>query len=379
LLMAILPWLPPIRTACNSLTAKASRRRNNRYERPTGLKGSSRPFDKGRTIMPQPPRRRATTIVLLLFLSGSGGAFYSHSTASEQPAGSARRTAAGLRASAAQKPTPQTQTVERAVVAEDAAEPAVPSVSQAASREQFNRTVFGPKSRPAPARVSPPDAFVPDAAKPAMPDADELPPILPAEPQELPQHRLAQQPTRIPPPAPMPPNPRRTTEAVPPPKVDAEKDVAKLPKFEPPLLTPIGAVQTSIAPPGADMPPDFAAYAQPGPPQELAVPGELPRTSAPFYSTPRVADFTHRPLYFEEKALERNGRTIGLAQPVASFVHFFATVPALPYKMGEKPPSTPMYTGNGVNLPSDHVTVRDRVRGVMTAAGTAIGLSAILP
>lgn len=224
---------------------------------------------------------------------------------------------------------------------------------------------------------------------------DPLPAILPAaEPQELAPLKVALQPV------PMPPRGSQarsapTIETLPQPVVPAAPSFIsapqadelpadrqkedKHPPFKPLELKSIGNVSTSIVPEGNDMPRNYAALVEPGPPQELALPGEPPRTSAPFYSTPRVADFTHRPLYFEEKALERNGRNIGLAQPLVSFVHFFGTIPALPYKMGEKPPSTPMYTGNGVNLPSDHATVRERVRGVMSAAGTAVGLNAILP
>lgn len=365
--------------------------------------------------MTQLPRRRATTIVLLLLISGSGGAFYSHSTASEQPGRSARRTAAGLRGeqprpvphptadAAAQpvQPAPvepsavEPSVVERAVVADDAVERAEPSVSQAAARDQFNRTVFGPKPKAAPRRATPPDAFVPAASNPIRRDAEPLPTVLPvAEPKQLAPLKVALQPKPMPPQSPpAPPAPKIETltqpeaaqepRIIPAPQADelpsGPSNKKGLPPFQPLEFQSIRKATTSIVPEGTDMPHNFAAFAQPGPPQELALPGEPPRTSAPFYSTPRVADFTHRPLYFEEKALERNGRTIGLAQPLVSFVHFFGTVPALPYKMGEKPPSTPMYTGDGVNLPSDHATVRQRVRGVMSAAGTAVGLNAILP
>lgn len=359
--------------------------------------------------MTQIPRRRATTIVLLLLISGSGGAFYSHSTASEQPGRSARRTAAGLRgeqprpvphptADAAAQPVQpsavEPSVVERAVVAQDAVERAEPSVSQAAARDQFNRTVFGPKPKTTPRRAAPPDAFVPVASNPIRRDSEPLPAIVPvAEPQQLAPLKVALQPKPMPPqrpPAPPMPKIETLTQPVAPaePRIIPAPQADELPSdlskkkraaFEPLAFTSIGQATTSIAPEGNGLPEDYAALAQPGPAQELALPGEPPRTSAPFYSTPRVADFTHRPLYFEEKALERNGRTIGLAQPLVSFVHFFGTVPALPYKMGEKPPSTPMYTGDGVNLPSDHATVRQRVRGVMSAAGTAVGLNAILP
>lgn len=152
-----------------------------------------------------------------------------------------------------------------------------------------------------------------------------------------------------------------------------------VPAFVPLQLSGIDAVTTSISAPAGEMPRNFAALAQSDGPQDLAPPGEGIRVTAPFYSTPRVADFTFRPLYFEERALERNGRSIGILQPGLSFVHFFGTVPMLPYKMGANPPSRPQFTGNGIDLPSDHLSWRDRFRGVMTASGFAIGLSAALP
>ena len=312
--------------------------------------------------------RRATTIAWLLIVSGAGVILDSHSTAAEPSHGSVRRTAAGQRAE--------------------------PSVSRSAASEQFNRTVFGPRPKAAPPRVVPADQFVPTAHQPPQPTTDALPGILPAdEPQEV-----ALQPNPLPPkyltppsspPAALPP-PRRIAEPLAPaaPRMISQPQASEIvpvpdeddetPAFKPPKFTPIGDVSTSIDTQGK-LPRNYAAVTEHAASQQLAPPGELPRTSAPFYSTPRVADFTHRPLYFEEKALERNGRTIGLAQPLVSFVHFFGTVPLLPYKMGEKPPSTPMYTGDGIHLPSDNATVRQRVRGVMTAAGTAVGLNAILP
>lgn len=149
--------------------------------------------------------------------------------------------------------------------------------------------------------------------------------------------------------------------------------------FTPLNLSSIGRATTSITPPAGELPRNLAALAQPSEPQPLAQPGEPPRVTAPYYSTPRVPDFTHRPLYFEERALERNGRTIGVLQPGLSAAHFFGTIPLLPYKMGAQPPSRPMYTGNGIDPPSDHLSVRDRVRGVMTEAGVVLGLNYILP
>lgn len=56
------------------------------------------------------------------------------------------------------------------------------------------------------------------------------------------------------------------------------------------------------------------------------------------------SSFYHRPLYFEETNLERNGFNIGLAQPALSAAHFFATIPALPYLATVYRPNEPIYT-----------------------------------
>jgi hypothetical protein len=52
----------------------------------------------------------------------------------------------------------------------------------------------------------------------------------------------------------------------------------------------------------------------------------------------------HKPLYFEERALERYGHTVGHFQPLVSGAMFFGTLPILPYKMGMHSPWECMYT-----------------------------------
>jgi hypothetical protein len=53
----------------------------------------------------------------------------------------------------------------------------------------------------------------------------------------------------------------------------------------------------------------------------------------------------HKPLYFEDVALERYGHAWNpVVQPFMSAAHFFGSVPLLPYKMGLTPPNECMYT-----------------------------------
>ena len=64
-------------------------------------------------------------------------------------------------------------------------------------------------------------------------------------------------------------------------------------------------------------------------------------------------NFVHRPLYFEETQLERYGNRLPL-QSIRSGLHFFSTIPILPYKMGADHPNECQYT-YGTYRPGDCV------------------------
>ena len=58
----------------------------------------------------------------------------------------------------------------------------------------------------------------------------------------------------------------------------------------------------------------------------------------------KASSLCHKPLYFEEVGLERYGHSLNpLVQPIFSGVHFFATIPLLPYMMGVYPPNECQY------------------------------------
>ncbi|MEM9352795.1 MAG: hypothetical protein AAGA92_07260 [Planctomycetota bacterium] len=82
-------------------------------------------------------------------------------------------------------------------------------------------------------------------------------------------------------------------------------------------------------------------------PFECGLGSELyePRQWPQITYTWKAANLCHKPLYFEQVALERYGHTFGFyAQPLLSGVHFFGTLPILPYKMGLKTPNECVYT-----------------------------------
>lgn len=92
----------------------------------------------------------------------------------------------------------------------------------------------------------------------------------------------------------------------------------------------------------------------------------------------------HRPLYFEEVNLERHGYTRShCLQPVLSGAHFFAAVPALPYKMAAQCPRECVYTlGHyrpGSCVPWRPVWPPCECKAAAAQAGVAVGLIFLIP
>jgi hypothetical protein len=154
---------------------------------------------------------------------------------------------------------------------------------------------------------------------------------------------------------------------------------SQVPVSQPVTLTPIGRLSTNVVAPPGELPRNYAAEILDVQIREIEAPSDVIRVTAPFYSTPRAAGFQHRPLYFEERALEREGRNYGLLQPAVSGAKFFATLPILPYKMGAQPQPRILSTGDGIDPPGDHITHRDRLRGAVAEAVTATGLIFAIP
>jgi hypothetical protein len=68
-----------------------------------------------------------------------------------------------------------------------------------------------------------------------------------------------------------------------------------------------------------------------------------PRHWSPLTYTWKATALCHKPLYFEERMLERYGHTAGHFQPLISGALFFGTLPILPYRMGMHSPWECMY------------------------------------
>lgn len=92
----------------------------------------------------------------------------------------------------------------------------------------------------------------------------------------------------------------------------------------------------------------------------------------------------HRPLYFEEVNLERHGYTTSSClQPVISGAHFFAVIPALPYKMAVDPPrsciSTLGYYRPGSRAPRRWHGLPLEAGAVTAETAAAAGLILLFP
>jgi hypothetical protein len=91
----------------------------------------------------------------------------------------------------------------------------------------------------------------------------------------------------------------------------------------------------------------------------------------------KASALCHKPLYFEDAALERYGHSWGpCLDPFVSGAHFFGTLPALPYCMGLHPPNECMYAlghyrpGNCAPYMIPPVPLSLRAAAVQTAATT---------
>ncbi|MGD9632607.1 MAG: hypothetical protein AB7G28_05840 [Pirellulales bacterium] len=98
----------------------------------------------------------------------------------------------------------------------------------------------------------------------------------------------------------------------------------------------------------------------------------------------KASAICHKPLYFEDEALERYGHSWGpYLDPLVSGAHFFTKLPVLPYCMGVHPPNECMYAlGHyrpGNCAPYMIPPVPLSCRGAVFEAGAVVGAAAVLP
>ena len=126
--------------------------------------------------------------------------------------------------------------------------------------------------------------------------------------------------------------------------------------------------------PGEDYPHECALESEPLKPREWPLLTYSWKASA----------LCHKPLYFEQVRLERYGHSWGpYVQPIMSGVHFFGTVPVLPYKMGIRTPSECVYALGYYRPGSCAPYMIDPVpftwRAALFQTGAVTGVAAAIP
>jgi hypothetical protein len=106
---------------------------------------------------------------------------------------------------------------------------------------------------------------------------------------------------------------------------------------DPTIRKPLSAIGVNVAPSEGELPPNAAAALYGG--QEI-----VPRAEHDTLFFWQATNLCHRPTYFEQDYLERDGRSFGPLQPVVSGVQFFGSVPLLPFRMVRQPPCRCNYT-----------------------------------
>ncbi len=107
-------------------------------------------------------------------------------------------------------------------------------------------------------------------------------------------------------------------------------------------IKPLSATRTNIKPPSGEMPTDYART-QFGS-DAVVIGGSLadrrPVDMVYFWDATALC---YQPIYFDDVNLERYGYSHGVLEPFAGAIHFFGTIPILPYKMGMHPPRECVY------------------------------------
>ena len=108
------------------------------------------------------------------------------------------------------------------------------------------------------------------------------------------------------------------------------------------------------------------------------------RGGEPMHVAWAASGLCHKPLYFEERGLERYGHSTGpITQPILSAAHFFGSIPILPYKIGLRTPNECVYT-LGHYRPGDCApyyvpAIPFTWRAGLFQAGATVGAAYLLP
>jgi len=108
-------------------------------------------------------------------------------------------------------------------------------------------------------------------------------------------------------------------------------------------IKPLNAARNNLQPPPGEMPADYA-QARFEDEQPIVGGSEADRQPTGVVYFWEATALCYQPIYIEDVNLERYGYSHGVLQPFVSAVHFFGTIPLLPYKMGMHPESECIYS-----------------------------------
>ena len=167
---------------------------------------------------------------------------------------------------------------------------------------------------------------------------------------------------------------------------DIPLDLAQVPPRRLEEVEPRESPRQGMSAAGTDRlkngPPDLAAAYFDRVPSLLQRSG-MNRDWAQSVETWEAPALCHRPLYFEDEALERYGRSFGIAQPAVSAAHFAGRIVMWPYLAGAFPPHECIYTLGrgrpGTYTPYGLYRPPVSVRGATYEAGAVLGLAYLVP
>ena len=139
-------------------------------------------------------------------------------------------------------------------------------------------------------------------------------------------------------------------------------------------LKPINAINNKIAAEPGEFPPECSLGNRP----------YKPRDFPQMVYTWKASNLCHKPLYFEQPAVERYGHALPpVIQPLASGAHFFVDVLMLPYHMGLELPQECVYSlgyyrpGSCAPMHINGVPISGSEAAAFQKAGDVLGGTAI--
>ncbi len=161
--------------------------------------------------------------------------------------------------------------------------------------------------------------------------------------------------------------------------IENDEHGANEPEPSDPLQRSIRSISLDITAPAGSMPPNPAATRYESNPLLSSSEPRPWQEEVYFWESPI---FCHRPLYFEEERLERDGLVrFPMIRPAISGAHFFASCAALPYQTVMYPPCAcvPSSQPSSLRLKRPSTLEQRQFKAAMTQTATVAGLILLVP